>query len=74
MSANAEKVVAIGLQENKEYAKGTEVTLRVYIPEGEPITNILGEKVTDPDGNPVSFGIGKTYVAITPDGSPFSYK
>lgn len=29
---------------------------------------------TDPDGNPVSFGIGKTYVAITPDGSPFSYK
>ena len=29
---------------------------------------------TDLDGNPVSFGIGKTYVAITPDGSPFSYK
>ena len=29
---------------------------------------------TDPEGNPVSFGIGKTYVAIVPDGSPFSYK
>ena len=29
---------------------------------------------TDLEGNPVSFGIGKTYVAITPDGSPFNYK
>ena len=29
---------------------------------------------TDLEGNPVSFGIGKTYVAITPDGSPFSYE
>lgn len=29
---------------------------------------------TDLDGNPISFGVGKTYVAITPDGSPFSYK
>ena len=29
---------------------------------------------TDAEGNPISFGIGKTYVAITPDGSPFSYK
>ena len=29
---------------------------------------------TDLEGNPVSFGTGKTYVAITPDGSPFSYK
>ena len=29
---------------------------------------------TDLDGNPISFGIGKTYIAITPDGSPFSYK
>ena len=29
---------------------------------------------TDKDGNPVSFGIGKTYVAIVPDGSPFSFK
>lgn len=52
-SSDAEKVVAIGLQENKEYAKGTEVTLRVYIPEGEPVTDIFGEKVTDSDGNPI---------------------
>ena len=29
---------------------------------------------TDSEGNPISFGIGKTYVAIVPDGSPFSYK
>ena len=29
---------------------------------------------TDEAGNPISFGIGKTYVAIVPDGSPFSYK
>lgn len=29
---------------------------------------------TDESGNPVSFGIGKTYVAITPDGSPLNYK
>lgn len=29
---------------------------------------------TDLEGNPVSFGIGKSYFAITPDGSPFSYK
>ena len=29
---------------------------------------------TDEAGNPVSFGIGKTYVAITPDGSPLNYK
>ena len=29
---------------------------------------------TDEQGNPVSFGIGKTYVAIVPDGSPFSFK
>jgi len=29
---------------------------------------------TDLDGNPISFGVGKTYVAITPDGSPFSFK
>ena len=29
---------------------------------------------TDESGNPISFGVGKTYVAITPDGSPLSYK
>ncbi len=29
---------------------------------------------TDPDGNPVSFGIGKTYVAITPDGSNYQFQ
>lgn len=29
---------------------------------------------TDLEGNPVSFGVGKTYVAIVPGGSPFSYK
>ena len=29
---------------------------------------------TDLNGDPISFGIGKTYVAIVPDGSPFSYK
>lgn len=52
-SNDTEKVVAVGLQENKEYAKGTEVTLRVYIPEGEPVTNLFGEKVTDTNGNPV---------------------
>ena len=50
-NSDAENVVAIGLQENKEYAKGTEVTLRVYVPEGEPVTDIFGEFVTDPNGN-----------------------
>ena len=29
---------------------------------------------TDESGNPVSFGIGKTYIAIVPDGSPFSFR
>ena len=29
---------------------------------------------TDESGNPVSFGIGKTYIAIIPDGSPFSFR
>ena len=29
---------------------------------------------TDESGKPVSFGVGKTYVAIVPDGSPFSFK
>ena len=29
---------------------------------------------TDKDGNPISFGVGKSYVAIVPDGSPFSFK
>ena len=29
---------------------------------------------TDESGEPISFGVGKTYVAITPDGSPLSYK
>lgn len=29
---------------------------------------------TDESGNPISFGVGKTYVAITPDGSPLNYK
>ena len=29
---------------------------------------------TDESGNPISFGIGKTYVAIVPDGSPFSFR
>ena len=29
---------------------------------------------TDKDGNAVTFGVGKTYVAIVPDGSPFSSK
>ena len=29
---------------------------------------------TDLEGNPVSFGVGKTYVAIVPDIAPFSYK
>ncbi len=48
---SAEKVVAVGLQENKEYAKGTEVTLRVFVPKGEPVTDIFGEYVTDSDGN-----------------------
>ena len=28
---------------------------------------------TDESGNPISFGVGSTYVAITPDGSPFSF-
>ena len=50
-NSNAEKVVAIGLQANKDYAKGTEITLRVFIPEGNPVTDIFGEKVTDANGN-----------------------
>ena len=50
---STEKVVAIGLQENKEYAKGTEVTLRVFIPKGEPVTDDSGEFVTDSRGNVV---------------------
>ena len=29
---------------------------------------------TDSEGNPISFGIGKTYIAIVPDGSPLSYQ
>ena len=29
---------------------------------------------TDEAGNPISFGVGKTYVAIVPDGSPLSFK
>ena len=29
---------------------------------------------TDLDGNPVSFGVGKSYIAIVPDGSPLNYK
>ena len=29
---------------------------------------------TDESGNPVSFGIGKTYIAIVPAGSPFSFR
>ena len=28
---------------------------------------------SDESGNPISFGVGSTYVAITPDGSPFSF-
>ena len=28
---------------------------------------------TDAQGNPISFGVGKTYIAIVPDGSPFSF-
>ena len=28
---------------------------------------------TDEAGNPISFGVGKTYVAIVPDGSPISF-
>ncbi len=50
---STEKVVAIGLQENKEYAKGTEVTLRVFVPKGEPVTDDSGEFVTDSRGNVV---------------------
>lgn len=49
--SKAEDVVAIGLQENKEYAKGTEVTLRVYVPAGNPVTDIFGEFVTDINGD-----------------------
>ncbi len=49
--SDAERVVAIGLQENKEYAKGTEVSLKVYVPEGTPVTDIFGEQVTDANGN-----------------------
>lgn len=29
---------------------------------------------TDEAGNPISFGVGKTYVAIVSDGSPFSFE
>jgi len=29
---------------------------------------------TDEAGQPICFGVGKTYVAIVPDGSPFSYQ
>ena len=29
---------------------------------------------TDLEGNPISFGVGKSYVAIVPDGSPFNYQ
>ena len=29
---------------------------------------------TDLEGNPISFGTGKTYIAIVPDGSPFNYQ
>ena len=29
---------------------------------------------TDESGNPVSFGVGKSYIAVVPDGSPFSAK
>ena len=29
---------------------------------------------TDAQGNPISFGVGKTYIAIVPDGSPFSFR
>ena len=29
---------------------------------------------TDAEGNPISFGVGKTYVGIVPDGSPLSFK
>lgn len=29
---------------------------------------------TDLEGNPICFGVGKSYIAIVPDGSPFSYK
>ncbi len=50
-ASDAEKVVAIGLQENKEYARGTEISLKVYIPEGELVTDIFGQPVTDADGN-----------------------
>ena len=28
---------------------------------------------TDEAGDPISFGVGKTYVAIVPDGSPISF-
>ena len=28
---------------------------------------------TDMDGNPVSFGVGKSYIAIVPGDSPFGY-
>ena len=29
---------------------------------------------TDESGSPISFGVGKTYIAIAPDGSPLNYK
>lgn len=29
---------------------------------------------TDAEGNPISFGVGKSYFAVVPDGSPFSYQ
>ena len=29
---------------------------------------------TDQEGNPISFGVGNSYIAIVPDGSPFYYE
>ena len=29
---------------------------------------------TDLEGNPISFGVGKSYIAIVPDGSPLRYQ
>ncbi len=52
-SDDAETVVAVSLDENKEYEKGSEVNLRVYIPEGEPVTDENGEQVTNENGTPL---------------------
>ncbi len=52
-NSSAGKVIAVGLRENKEYAKGTEISVKVYIPEGNPVTDVFGEYVTDADGNVV---------------------